>query len=400
MRIALVSQAYPPETATGGIGTQTYIKAHGMASLGHEVHVLAHSGASGSRGAYRDGDVNVIRITGFESNLPTQTEPVQWLTYSALVAAELAQLHLQSKFDLIDFPEWACEGYVHLLNRTQEDPVPVVIHLHGPLVMFAHEIGWPSLESTFYRVGRHMEETCLGLADAVFSSSACSAGWCAEHYALDRSGIPVLHTGVDTQLFRPNSLPKEERPTIVFVGQLAANKGVELLLEASLKIASRFENLCLRMIGRGEQAVVDRLRSRAAAAGRPELLELPGFVGREELPAEYSRAHVFAAPSAYEGGPGFVYLEAMACALPVIACAGSGASEAIVTGETGLLIPPNDVNTLADALEQLLSDQRKCREMGQNARDHVVRTADSRDALRRLEQFYRNVIATRQSSKS
>ena len=400
MRIALVSQAYPPETASGGISSQTYFKAHGLAELGHEVHVISHLGKIRQRPQYRDGLVNVRRIEGFDSLLCDQTEPVQWLTYSSAVAAELARLQQELPIDLIDFPEWACEGYVYLLNRRPWDRTAVAIHLHGPVVMFAHQIGWPAIDSTFYRVARHMEELTLQLADAVFSSSHCSAKWCADHYGLDPCTIPVLHTGVDTSLFRPHPAHRPARPTVLFVGQIAANKGVEVLLDACLAISSKIPNLRLRMLGRGEGPLVERLRKRAADAGKAELVELPGFVSREELPAEYARAHVLAAPSVYEGGPGFVYLEAMACGLPVIGCRGSGASEAIVGGETGLLIAPNDVRSTCDALLLLLGDEEIRARMARGAREHVMQTADSRDCVKRIEKFYTDTAARAVSSRN
>jgi len=61
MRIALVSQEYPPETAHGGVGTQTYLRAHGLASLGHKVFVISHS-VNEQRQEYTDNSVQVIRI--------------------------------------------------------------------------------------------------------------------------------------------------------------------------------------------------------------------------------------------------------------------------------------------------------------------------------------------------
>src|SRR5687768_17429966 len=117
MHIALVSQAYPPETARGGVGSQTYLKAHGLARRGHKVHVVAHSG-DGEPRQYYDREVLVTRICGFEQRLEYQSEPVRWLTYSSFVAAALHDLQTENSFDLIDFPEWGCEAYVYLLNRT------------------------------------------------------------------------------------------------------------------------------------------------------------------------------------------------------------------------------------------------------------------------------------------
>ena len=171
----------------------------------------------------------------------------------------------------------------------------------------------------------------------VYSSSACSADWAAREYGLERASIPLLHTGVDTRHFSPSEVPGDVRPTIVFAGKLTWNKGVLVLLKAALKLAPSFPGLRVRMLGRGEKHVVAELRRQAAAAGHEDLLEMPGFVDRDRLPKELRPVQVFAAPSRYEGGPGFVYLEAMACGLPVIACAGSGVAEIVVEGVNGLL---------------------------------------------------------------
>lgn len=391
MRIALVSQEYPPETAKGGLGTQTYLKAHGLAARGHDVQVISQT-AGPSLQRTQDGNVGVIRTPGFYQRLPIWTDQAGWLTYSAEVAAVIAQLHAESPLDLIDFPEWAAEGYVHLLNRSEGNRIPTVIQLHGPLVMFAHAMGWPDLDSEFYRIGTEMESTCLRLADAVFSSSQCSIDWCRRYYHLSHQDVPVIHTGVDTALFSPKPVPKEARPTIIFVGRITRNKGVETLVTACSCLAGEFPGLQLRMLGPGDDGLIGELRRMAAESGCPELLDLPGFVPTEDLPLQLSRAHVFAAPSVYEGGPGFVYLEAMACGLPAIGCEGCGVSEVIAHGHTGFLVPPGDADALAEVLQGLLKDPGKREEIGQAARKYVLAHAERETCLDRLEAFYRQVV--------
>ncbi|HXI71489.1 MAG TPA: glycosyltransferase family 4 protein [Verrucomicrobiae bacterium] len=387
MRIALVSQEYPPETAKGGIGTQTFLKAHGLAALGHEVHVISRNTKDKSS-SRTDHGVQVTRVPGFEGRMQIFTEAADWLTYSGEVAVAVAALHAKSPFDVVDFPEWGAEGYVHLLNRTEWNRIPTVIHLHGPLVMFAHTMDWPELDSEFYRTGTMMEGTCVRLADAVFSSSQCSADWCAKHYEVNRQAIPVIHTGVDTELFSPRDVPRAARPTIIFAGKLARNKGVHLLADAAVRLANEFPGLQLRLLGRGEPKILDELKNLVQSANVPDLLDAPGFVDRAELPAHFSRAHVFAAPSEYEGGPGFVYLEAMACGLPVIACAGSGAAEVVRQNVNGLLVPPQNVEALTAALRLLLKDEASREKMGGFARRFVLAEADSRACIQKLEAFY------------
>jgi glycosyltransferase involved in cell wall biosynthesis len=392
LRIGLVSQEYPPETAKGGIGTQTYLKARGLTAMGHEVRVISRS-PEGRRTEEATDGVRVIRVPS--SPMPVYTGLADWLSYSQRVAEEIAAQHARDPLEILDFPEWACEGYVHLLNQCEWNRIPTVIHLHGPLVMLGRTLGWPDPGSDFFRIGTQMEAATLRLADGVFSSSACSAEWCAREYGLDRARIPVLHTGVDTRLFHPRPVPKAPRPTIVFVGKMVRNKGVEVLLDAACRIAREYPGLRLRLLGGGEEPVIASLRRAAEARGLTEMLDLPGYVGREELPDHLSAAHVFAAPSRYEGGPGFVYLEAMACGLPVIGCEGSGAAEVIRHGETGLLVPPDDVPALAAALRRLLSDDAERLAIGARALGFVADEADSRVCVPRIAAFYEGVMSGR-----
>jgi glycosyltransferase involved in cell wall biosynthesis len=389
MKLVFVSQEYPPETAHGGIASQTYAKATGMAKRGHAVYVLSAS-TDGQRHSRQDRGVEVIRVPGFDTRLELQTEPARWLTHSAVVAAELAALEARVSPDLVDFPEYGAEAYVHLLNRTAWTRIPTTIHLQGPLIMLAQTIGWPEKHSELYRIGTHMEQTCLRLSDAVYSSSACSAGWCAREYGEERE-IAVIHAGVDTTRFTPASA-MQAQPVIVFAGRVAASKGVDILLEAACRIARDWPDLRLRLVGRADETYAAALRAQAEARGFRGL-ELAGHVPHEKLRDELVTGQIFAAPSRYEGGPGFVYLEAMACALPVIGCSGSGVVESIEHGRTGFLVPPEDPEALALQLQELLSDARLRSEIGQRARRHTVENLDQERCADRFEAFYRSVIA-------
>ncbi len=391
MRIALVSQEYPPETAKGGIGTQTHAKAHGLAARGHEMVVISRA-PDGIRSERMDGAVRVVRIGGFEKRMPVHTEIADWVTYSATAAEALARLHEEKPFDLAEFPEWAAEGYVHLLNRTQWHGMPTAIHLHGPLAMFGHVMGWPEMDSEFFRTGTRLEATAVRLADAIASSSQCSLGWAAKSYGRDPANVPILHTGIDTERFRPLEVTKHARPTIVFAGKLAVNKGVFTLLEAALALAREFPDLQLRLIGRGAENISAALRKRAREAGLAGLLDLAGFVAHDRLPEAFCAAHVFAAPSSYEAGPGFVNLEAMACGLPIVTTSGSGTAEVVRDGDTGLLVPPDDVSSLAGALRRLLDDAALRARLGSNARAFTEAEASTPRCIARFEAFYQSVV--------
>lgn len=391
LKIALVSQEYPPETARGGIGSQTYTKAQGLAALGHEIFVISRS-VDSIRTESRSENITIIRIPGLEEHIPEMTEIVQWITHSVVVAAEIEALHKGEQLDIIDFPEWAAEGYTYLLNRTAWNNIPVVIQLHGPLVMFAQVMNWPDKNSSFYKSGTHMEATCIQLADAVYSSSKCSAEWIIKYYDGERKNIPTIHLGINTTLFAPQPVSKNERPTIIFVGKIVPNKGIVELVDAAINLIADFPDLKLRIIGTGEEKFIKELTRKANDAGAGNLLDFAGYQKKEDLPVELSKAHIFAMPSHYEGGPGFSYLEAMACGLPVIGCDGSGVAEIITPGENGILVPPKDTRALEQALKDLLTDKELLNKMGYNARKYVLEYADSKHCLQKLEAFYLSVV--------
>jgi D-inositol-3-phosphate glycosyltransferase len=244
-----------------------------------------------------------------------------------------------------------------------------------------------------------MEAECIRLADAVYSSSECSAQWVRKHYDQYRKNIPVIHLGVDTTLFAPQPVSKNHYPTIIFIGKVVANKGISELVEAAINLRADFPRLKVCIIGGGEEKFIELLKRRAHDAGVNDLLDFAGYKQKEELPIELSKAYVFAMPSHYEGGPGFVYLEAMACGVPVIGCEGSGVEEIVTQGKNGFLVPPKNVNALEEAIRKLLKNEKLLNEMGHCARKYAVKYADSNVCLEKLEQFYLSALINQPEKK-
>jgi glycosyltransferase involved in cell wall biosynthesis len=120
-----------------------------------------------------------------------------------------------------------------------------------------------------------------------------------------------------------------------------------------------------------------------------------GFVEHDELPALYRSADLFAAPSRYEGGLGLVYLEAMACGVPVIARAAGGAAEAIEHGRTGLLLERGDVEETTAAIGMLLSDPALRARMGAAGRERVLAHFTPAAYAERVLAAYERALARR-----
>ncbi len=180
-------------------------------------------------------------------------------------------------------------------------------------------------------------------------------------------------------------------PFVLFTGRLASNKGLPPLLEAFGKLAPRFPDLQLVLVGQdgGEGPQVRALAERLGLSSR---VHLTGFVEDESLLASaYAQAEVFVLPSDYEAF-GLVLLEAMAQGTPVIASRVGGIPSLVEEGKNGRLVPPRDVPALASALEELLTDRARARAMGAYGRTTTVPRHTWERTVEGLEQVYWEVL--------
>jgi glycosyltransferase involved in cell wall biosynthesis len=329
-------------------------------------------------------------VSGIE--FPVYKTPTYWLGYTWSVLRQLHHLMRTTAFDVIDFPEYGAEGFAYLLDRTPWNWVPVVVQFHGSLAMFVEHIGWPEKGGEFHRVGTWMEGMAIQRADALMACSASIADFTAGYYGLPRYVIDVIHCGVDAEAFHPLAGRRTDgRPTVLFVGNIAANKGVRTVFEAVLRIRSKYPDVRLQILGEGDKDLVREFQERAGREGAEANVEFNGFIGRDRLPEFYGNADVFCSPSQYEAF-GIVYIEAMACGCPVIASATGGTPEAVLDGQTGVLVPPNDVEALVAALERILGDAPLRRRMGEAGRQRVENYFAMDKYIRRVLAVYQKAI--------
>jgi glycosyltransferase involved in cell wall biosynthesis len=158
-------------------------------------------------------------------------------------------------------------------------------------------------------------------------------------------------------------------PNVNFVGvacRLIEQKGVSYGLRAFAHIANDFPHIHFIVAGDGPLRAA--LQTEAQKLGLANRVHFLGW--RENINALLAALDIFLAPSLWEGF-GLVMLEAMGQQLPIIASAVSAIPEIVVDSETGLLVPPRDVNALSAALRQLLSDKPLYQHMGLLGRDRL-----------------------------
>ena len=398
MRICLVSEEYPPETGHGGIGTQTWNKAQALTELGHSVEVLSRAGIGSPARTCQESGITVHRMAPPGENpacpLPIYDQSVYSLGYSWSVLHSLYRLTQKNQFDLINFPEFGAEGFAFQANRTAANWVPIVVQLHAPLAMLAERMGWPEKNTSFYRTAAFMEGESIRLADGWMASSANIANFVAEFYEIPRGEIDVVHCGIDCDMFRPGVEEgmRNDRPTVLFVGNVTPSKGISTVFEAVLRLRRRFPNILLQVVGKGDELWNEMVVRARRDGAEGNLQRVPFVKERKEISELYRRAHVFASPADHENGVANAYVEAMACGCPVIASTTGGAPEAVTDGESGILVAPQDVDATVAALDQLLGNEALARRLGAAGRRRAEKYFAREHYINRVLAAYQKTI--------
>jgi glycosyltransferase involved in cell wall biosynthesis len=160
--------------------------------------------------------------------------------------------------------------------------------------------------------------------------------------------LRIVHCGVDPKLFEVNQhVGRGNR--MLFVGRLAAAKGLPILLEAVAKL----EGATLDIAGDGPDR--RKLEEKAQLLGLSDRVRFLGYQSQQQVRELLRRTDVFVLSSFAEGVP-VVLMEAMAAGVPVVATRIAGIPELVHDEQSGLLVPPGDANSAADAIRRLLED--------------------------------------------
>ncbi len=187
----------------------------------------------------------------------------------------------------------------------------------------------------------------------------------------DWDRVEVCPLGIDPDQFPPvlRRRPPGEPFQLLAIGQLAAAKGLPVLLKAVARLARRGRRVILSLIGDGPLRAT--LEAQAASLGIPSQVRFEGFRNNADLPLYFAQTDAVVMPSFAEGVP-VVLMEAMASGLPCIASRITGIPELIEDGVSGLLTVPADEEDIATAIERLMDDGELCRRLGEAARTTVL----------------------------
>lgn len=299
---------------------------------------------------------------------------------SAAIRTKVRDAQRHEQIDLIHaHAALPCGHAAALLSRRLN--IPFVISIHGLDVFADNQSG-----SILGKWTKHV-------ATKVYQDAARII--CISERVRDRLPANVQHkaavvyNGVDTRTFFPVA-GSEPLATILSVGNLIPIKDHACLLRAFTALAAEFPTVKLEIIGEGpERENLTRWADQLGVAPRVRFL---GRKSRQEVADAMRRCSVFALPSRYEG-LGCVYLEAMACGKPVVACCGQGIEEIVEHEKNGLLISPGNAAELTETLQRLLRNHTLRAHLGIAAQKRIAQRCTLEHQAAELSRIYRECVA-------
>jgi glycogen synthase len=290
--------------------------------------------------------------------------------------------------------------------------VPLVLTIHS---LEPHRPWKEEQLGSGYRASTWLEKTALHNADGIIAvSSATKKDVCAL-YGLPEETVRVIHNGIDLNQYSPFFNPQvltsygidPRRPYILFVGRITRQKGVIHFLNALPYLESNAQ-VVLCAGAPDTHVIAQEINDRVEAVRREtknEIIWISEFVAREKIVVLYSHASLFVCPSVYEPF-GLINIEAMACNTPVVASAVGGIPDAVIQGETGLLVdfepvsrhdcepkdPKGFSRDLAAAIDRLLGSPERLETMGLASRKRVERHFSWETIAKQTLAFYQDLV--------
>ena len=371
LKICFVCHEYPPATH-GGIGAFAQVLGRALVRAGHHVRVIGMGTAASEE---EDEGVCVYR-------LPTDSGRYGWIRNRWRLFQRIAAWSARGEIDLIEVPDW--EGWAACWPSLR---VPVVVRVHGSISYFASEQGLPVGRRAFW-----IERASLRRADSWCAVSRYAAERTRELFTLRNPPDRVLYNCVE-HMVSEEEFPRS-RQTVVFVGTLAARKGIAQLIEAWPMVVRVCPAAELHIIGKDGRAEGGGSMRAALIARLPKeaKVHFHGHLTRAETLRFFQRARVAVFPS-YAEAFALAPLEAMACQCPTIYSQRGSGPELIEDGKNGLLIDPACPEQIAAAIIRLLADDELAQRLGQEGKRAVVDRFALAIAVEQNEAFYRDVIA-------
>ncbi|MFE0046215.1 GT4 family glycosyltransferase PelF [Streptomyces albireticuli] len=325
--------------------------------------------------------------------------------HDALLATDLLEHALRPL--AADAP---AEGVTHAVSGGLAAlPGLIAHHRHGtPFLLTEHGIylrerylgfraepyRWP-VKALMLGLFRLLAVESYRVASLVTPGNRYNRRW-EEHGGTPPDRIRTVYNGVDPAAFPPAG-PEPETPTLSWAGRVDPIKGLETLIRAFALVRAEIPAARLRLFGgtpRGGEGYRTACEKLAAELGVAEAVVFEGRV--EDIRDAYAAGNVVMLSSISEGFP-FTLIEAMSCGRATVSTDVGGVREAV--GDSGLVVPPRDPESMAEAALTLLRDPGLRATMGESARLRVIEQFTLRQTISAFRDIYRDLdVRTRQPS--
>lgn len=387
MKIAFLTSEYPhPKTSfAAGIGTSILNLSLGLQQLGHEVVVVLY-------GQDQDETFTEKGITFYKIK-NVKFKGLSWWLTQMKIQKLIRHLVDSGKIDLVEAADWTGMSANLKLN------CPLVIKLHGSDTYFCHLDARPVKKVNFNR-----EKQALMTADAWSSVSEYVARITQKLFGFEQD-FQVIPNGIDLDKFSVHQTLNPEKPqTILYFGTLIRKKG---LLELPLifnQVYKQNPKAQLVLIGRDTSDIKTQnastwqmMQSLFDADARAHVTYL-GSVSYDEIKTHIESASVCVFPTFAEALP-VSWLEAMALQKAVVASNIGWAHEIIEDGLDGFLVSPKEHITYAQRINNLLANEALRCQMGQNAREKVIKKFSKEVIAQKNADFYQRILTHYKSRK-
>jgi starch synthase len=332
VKVLFLTNEYPPHIY-GGAGVHVGYLTHELAKT-MPVEVRCFGDQRVEKGN--------LKVTGFELDTSgfTCPEPLKSAFGAVRRCTDFNTTNIDA--DIVHCHTWYSHFGGILAKKNYGIPLVITVHSLEPLRPWKREQLGGGYEFSLW-----IEKTALEMADAIIAVSGETKRDIERLFDVDPAHVHVIHNGIDLkEYYRVDSTDALKRhgidprkPYLLFVGRITRQKGIIHLVRAIQYMDPDFQIvLCAGAPDTPEIAREMKTAVESATKKRSDVIWIAGMVDRKAVTELYSHAAVFCCPSIYEPF-GIINLEAMACETAVVASAVGGIKEVVVDGETGFLVP-------------------------------------------------------------
>jgi D-inositol-3-phosphate glycosyltransferase len=393
LRIGLVSLHTSPgdEPGSGEVGGMNVVVRHqaeALADLGHRVEIITRRSS-----ATQPDSVSIVDGVCLKFVSAGPAEPVPKGEHDAFIEPFRAELARLGPYDVLHSHHWF--SGMAALPVAREQGIPHVQSFHS----IAADAGTPLSEGERPEsAGRMAGESLLAReSDAVVAISEAEAATVRDRLGAPAGRVWIVPPGVDGSVFRPSSAPtRAHEPYAVAAARVQPLKGLDLAIAAIAEVPETVRPTLVIAGDASSEAdgYVEELRELAATSGIADRVRFVGPQSRADLAFLFRRAAVVLVPSHSETY-GLVALEGSASGVPVVAAAAGGLREAVVNGETGVVVESRDPIVWAGEITRILTEPEYAAQLSAAGREHAERLSWERSASGLVDVYERVVEAAR-----